>query len=104
MTTLSPAILKRAKEEVSGYLENKLRYCYTDCSDSMHEARSYEDRFDAVVGDNVSIVTFITEHCLPDYVAAWKVACADVGAEGEDAKWPGVCGLPIPYDTFKHLL
>lgn len=111
-TTLSPAILKRAKIEALAYIKNLLRVCYHDCSDSGDEAERHQARFDAIVEDSISMEAFIEQHLLADYAGLWKAFVDDLvrtedwwaTATDDDKQNPLVCDLPIPYERFKHLL
>ncbi len=106
MTTIPPVILKRAIKEALSYIDNMLRVCYQDCSDSGEEADRHLARFDAIVEDQITMDAFIEQHLLKDYAAAWKTFAENElsDLEGDDLQNPGVCELPLPYDTFKHLL
>lgn len=105
-TALSAAVIKHALKEIPSYLEAQLRYCYTDCSDGMHDAEEQENRFNAIVDDKITIDAFIEQHCLDLYAKAWQETVDQwVYSDDEDDKQnPSVCALPIPYERFKHLL
>ncbi len=103
-TTLSPAILKRAKTEALSYIENQLRVCYQDCSDSGEEADRHLARFDGIVDDTITMDAFIEEYLLKEYTQQWASFIEDQGIGEDERQDPGVCELPVPYDTFKHLL
>lgn len=107
-TTLSPSIIKRAKTEALAYIENMFRVCYHDCSDSGDDADRHLARFDGIVDDAITMEGFIRGHLLAEYAAQWKAFVEEDSylqeQTDEDKQNPGVCELPIPYDTFKHLL
>lgn len=96
--------LKAAKKEALYYIEPELRFCFTDCSDSMHEAESLRDRFNALVGDSIDIKDFIEKHLLKEYAATWTAIKNEYDLTLTEATNPGVSDLPIPYEKFKHLL
>lgn len=106
---LSSTILKRAKVEAIAYIENQLRVCYQDCSDSGEEADRHEARLSAIVEDRLTMDAFIEEYLLPEYAAMWKAFIQELLIEGwdmteDDKENPSVLELPVSYDRFKHLL
>ncbi len=103
-TKLTPALIKRAKKILPSYLENTLRYCFTDCCDSMRSSESTEEWFNGAVDDTISITAFIEEYALAEYAKAWDEMRKECDLSVEDAANPGVCALPIPYERFKHLV
>lgn len=96
--------LKAAKKEALSYIEPTIRYCFTDCCDSMHESERYCDRFNAVTNDKIDIKDFIEKNLLNEYAKAWLELKLDYDLCDTDAMHPSVCKLPIPYEKFKHLL
>lgn len=96
--------LKRAKAEVLSYIQNRFSACYFDCSDSVHEADSHEDRFDGIVNDSIPIKDFIEQHFLKEYAEAWQEYIDEYDWTDEEKQNPTVRGLPIPYEKFKHLI
>lgn len=96
--------LKAAKKEALSYIEPKLRFCFTDCRDSMDDFKRYLSRFEALTDDKVKIKDFIEENLLKEYADAWVRVRKECDLSEEDGIFPSVCDLPIPYEKFKHLL
>jgi hypothetical protein len=96
----------KATMEALSYISDIFRVCYQDCSDSMEECKSYEDRFNALVDDKISIEDYIEKFLLEKYVEAWKSFTEEelYDYSQEDKENPTVRDLPIPYKKFKHLL
>ena len=105
---MTPTTLKRAKTEALAYIDSILRVCYHDCSDSAEEADRHVARFDGIVDDSITMEDFIRDHLLAEYAAAWKefVSNPDLSHLDEEQKRssPPVCELPVPYETFAHLI
>lgn len=98
---------KKASAEVLYYINDRIfRVCYSDCSDSMEECRTYEDRFNALVDDKISIEDYIEKFLLKEYSEAWGKFIEENLSDysQEEKENPTVCDLPISYERFKHLL
>jgi len=96
--------ITKAKKEALAYIEPTLRYCFTDCCDSMRESEKQEERFNAVTDDKFKIDTFIEHNLLKEYADAWATIGYECDMTEEEAAHPSVCSLPIPFEKFKHLL
>ncbi len=96
---------ERAVKEALSYIDAILRVCYYDCSDSSEAAHVHLNRFNALVNDEITIKAFIEKHMLGVYALAWKTLANGIDYLSDEEKQTGpVCDLPVPYETFKHLL
>lgn len=87
-------------QSASSYMENRLRVCLFDCSDSMHEAEKEKNRFDGLTNDAVKINDYLRENLLLEYIELCKSFRDDDGGDLENP----VCDLPIPYEEIKDKL
>jgi len=83
--------MDKVKQEVASYIENILRVCYHDCSDSAEEAEKYEARFNARNDDTMTIAAYIEEFALDIYAEKFQ---AIYDADLKDCSY---------YDTKKEL-
>ena len=93
----------KAKEYAKTFIENHLRFCATDCSDSMHEADDAEARFEAVT-DDADIWEFIKEHLMVEYADAMIETLRDNGETLDSEDIFGVCDPKISVASVKAFL
>lgn len=89
----------KAKTYALSFIENHLRYCTTDCSDSMHEAESAKDKFGAVT-DEANLTDFIKEHLMVEYADAMIAALKE---NGETLDSEGTFGVAKPLISVKEV-
>jgi NAD-dependent DNA ligase len=95
----NPKALKEARD----YIEPAIRYCLTDCSDSMHESEKLEARFHAVTDDKVDIGDFIAEHLFDHYIKELKTQLGEYGnGDTIETFSCGVCEPPVPLEVVKQ--
>jgi len=97
----NPKALKEARD----YIEPAIRYCLTDCSDSMGESEKLEARFCALTNDRINIGDFIAEHLFDDYIKELKTQLDEYGnGETIETFSCGVCEPPVPLEVVKKRL
>jgi hypothetical protein len=93
----------KAKKEANLWLTPYIRYCLTDCCDSMNESEIHESRFNALVDDTVSINKFVEEFLYKEYVKTVADIYHENSLDIEDLESP-VTELPISYSEIKKEL
>lgn len=98
---------ERASKEVLSYIENIFRVCYQDCSDSGEWADRHEDRFNALVADEVKIADYIRQFHLQDYADEFQ-RFYNENLKGSydlsNVEEPTVMATPLHFNEVKHLI
>jgi hypothetical protein len=93
----------KAKETAKDWIEPALMASIYDCSDSMHDEQSLNDRFDAFVEDTIDIKEFVKTNLLNEYIECLQGFIDEDGMiEGDLDSTPS--NLPIPLELVKDKL
>lgn len=85
------------------WIENEVRFCFTDCHDSMREMEKIEERFLGYTNDKISVDKFVKDNLIEEYAIEVKQNMEEQDYSFDDLN-SLVCDLSIEPEYIKKYL